>query len=133
MDDITAVIKEVVAYSSQLTTWALAVLGVTVATIISTSYTRPIDQKFRLANLLFIPGWIFLSFSIYHGEQITRKYLAAIMVKPELIPKLASDINDLFSDQRLCFLVSLMFFGVWLFVFLLQWVFVNSISGSKTK
>jgi hypothetical protein len=131
MNELTIAMKQVVTFSSQLTTWALSVLAGSIATIISTSYIRPKDIRYRLSYLLFIPGWACLSISIYLGEQITRKYLAYIMVKSEYIQKIASGINDVFSQQRLYFLTSLVFFGCWLLIFLLQWVFLSVIAEEK--
>ena len=131
MDELITVTKEVVKHSSQISTWAIAVFGGTIATIISTSYIRPSDFRLRLSALLFIPGWVCLSFSIYYGEQLTRKYLATMMVESPKVLEIASDINNLFSNQRFYLLLSLVFFGAWLLVFLLQWVFVTTLVEEK--
>nr|VFK59874.1 MAG: hypothetical protein BECKTC1821F_GA0114240_103816 [Candidatus Kentron sp. TC] len=131
MDEISQVTKEVVVYSSRLTTWALSVFAGTIAAIISTSYIRPSAIQLRISNLLFIPGWVCLSFSIHNGEQLVRKYLASIMVKSDAVINITSKINNVFSDQRLYFYVALMFFGAWLLVFLLQWVFVQKLTEDK--
>lgn len=131
MDDISLATKEVVAHSSQLTTWALSVFAGTIAAIISTSYIRPKEITLRISSLLFIPGWACLSISIYHGEQLARKYLASIMVEQDAAINIISEINDVFSDQRMYFYFALIFFGAWLVVFLLQWVFVQNLTEDK--
>lgn len=131
MDELISVTKEVVVYSSQITNWAIAVFGGTIAAIISTSYIRPSNVLYRLSALLFIPGWACLSVSIYYGEQLTRKYLATMMVKSPKVLDIASDINNLYSDQRFYLLLSLLFFGSWLLVFLLQWVCINNLIEEK--
>lgn len=53
------------------------------------------------------------------------------MVKSDAVINITSKINNVFSDQRLYFYVALMFFGAWLLVFLLQWVFVQKLTEDK--
>lgn len=124
MSDVQ-LLKQVLDSSSQLSAWALAVLGGSVAAIVSASHRRPATFTARLPYLLFIPGWIFLGCSLYLGDQLTGKYLASTMVRTTEIDKIASQINDVYSDQRAYFLYSLASFAAWLVAYLITWIFVK--------
>ena len=105
-----------------LITWALAVVGGSIATIVSTSYLRPKKRLIRYAYLLFLPGWIFLGLSIYYGDQISRRYMASMFVSKEKIGEIAKMINQDFGCQRFMLSVGLLIFALWLVLFLLWWV-----------
>lgn len=124
--DILTTLKEVVDSSSQLTTWALSIGGASVAVVVSTSYHRPAFLWQRISYLLFLPGWFLLGFSVFAGDQLIRKRLAALMVSPEKVNKISSDINNLFSEQRFYLLTSLVIFVLWLVIYLFIWIFGNS-------
>lgn len=128
MTDIITATKEVLEFSSNLTTWALSVTAFSVVTIISTSYIRPKAFALRASYLLFLPGWLFLAISINCAEKLSRKYLAAIMVSQDNLIQIGSDINNLFADQRRWFLWALATFGAWLVIYLLTWIFSDFFS-----
>ena len=109
--------------SAQLVTWALAVLAGSVATIVSTSYLRPMIRSVRCIYLLFLPGWFFLGLSIYYGEKISRRYIAAKLVSDENLAKIAKIVNQEFGNQRLMLEIGLLIFALWLIAFLIWWVF----------
>ena len=133
MTDITSVMKQVVESSSQLTTWALLVGGGSVAAIVSTSYRRPLLLKFRMPYLLFIPGWCALGYSLYSGDLIMRMHLAMHMVSTTVASKIPQDINNAYRDQQIFLFVALGFFATWLLLYLLNWVFSNSLSDGEKK
>lgn len=133
MVDIPSVLKEVLDSSSQLSGWALAMVGGSVVVIVSTSYRRPDALLWRLPYLLFVPGWICIAFSLYLGNKIVGKYLASLMVHQEQISNIAFQVNDIYSDQRVYFLLSLVFFGLWLLIHLISWVFVETVHAGDKK
>ena len=111
--------------SSVLVTWSLALVAGSVATIVSTSYLRPMNRSMRYIYLLFIPGWFFLGLSIYYGEKISRRYMAAKFVPEENLLKILKLVNQDFGNQRLMLEIGLLVFALWLVTFLLWWVFGN--------
>lgn len=125
---IVNILKQVLDSSSLLITWALAIGAASVATIVSTSYIRPASFLHRLPYLIFIPGWFSLGYSLYLGDKLARSYIALLMVKSEIAKTIPPQINDLYSDQRWYLFQSVLFFGIWLVIFLLTWVFSNQIS-----
>jgi hypothetical protein len=121
MDTLT-ILKQIVDSSAQLSTSALAIFGGTVAVIVGTSYRRPKQLRWRLPFLLFVPGWILLGHSMYLGNTIASRYLAATMVKQSEWMAIATRVNDDYGNQQASLLAALFFFGAWLVVYLLYWV-----------
>ncbi len=134
MVEILDALKQIMDSSSQLSGWALAIVGGSVAVIVSTSYRRPEALRWRLLYLLFLPGWICIGYSLYLGNELVGKYLAAITVRnKELVVTIASNVNDIYSDQRVYLLYSLVFFGLWLLIYLLSWIFVETFHKGDNK
>lgn len=132
MTDIPDILKHVMDSSSQLSAWALTIGGGSVAVIVSTSYRRPESLYLRLPYLLFLPGWGCIGYSLYLGNQLVGKYLASIMVRQEQMVVIASQVNDIYADQRRFLFLSLFFFGFWLIFFLVTWVYTDLFhSGGK--
>lgn len=130
--DTLSILKQILDSSAQLSTSALAIFGGTVAAILGTSYRRPRELRWRLPFLLFIPGWYFLGRSMYLGNTIVSRYLAATMVKQTEWIAIATRVNDDFASQRDSLLLSLFFFGVWLILYLLYWV-VSATPDKESK
>jgi len=133
MTETTSVLDYVLASSGQLTTWALAVAAGTVATVVSTSYRRPRNLKWRSPFLLFIPGWSCIAYSLYMGNELVGGFLASKMVKAEKFSDIASSINNLYADQRNFLLYSFIFFGLWLFIYLITWTFTDEFQKGEEK
>jgi hypothetical protein len=126
MEQIIDALRQVMASSSQLSAWALAIIGGSVAVIVGTSYRRPDALRWRIPYLLFLPGWACIGYSLYLGNKLVGSYLAAIMGRnQELISSIASQVNDMYAGQRIYLLLSLVFFGLWLLIYLLSWIFVE--------
>jgi hypothetical protein len=115
-------IQSVAAGSATMVSWALAVAGGSIVTIVSTSYLRP-PLRMRSVYLLFLPGWLLLGMSTYFGDAISRGYLAAQFVPVDLLPTIARSINHEYVRQQDFLSYGLIVFGLWLVVFLLWWVF----------
>jgi hypothetical protein len=110
------VLKAVADYSGTLVSWALAWAGGSMVAFISTSYERPKTQKRRLIYLSFPFAWISLGVSVYLGQQISRRYLAAIVSSPgaDVIDKILAEVNDEFIWQLRCTQLGLFFLALWL-------------------
>ncbi|MFH1580629.1 MAG: hypothetical protein ABIC39_00900 [Pseudomonadota bacterium] len=119
--------------SAQLVTWALAVVAGSVATIVSTSYLRPMKRAVRLIYLFFLPGWVFLGLSIYYGEKISRRYIAAKLVPEKTLGEIAKFVNQDFGCQRLNLEIGLIIFALWLVTFLFWWVFGDWSVSDQSK
>lgn len=128
MTDTIGVLKQILDSSAQLSASGLAVFGGTVAAILGTSYRRPIALRWRLPFLLFVPGWLCVGWSLYLGNVIAGRYLAATMIRQTDLMEIAGRINDNYADQRDWLLVSLLFFGTWLVIYLYYWVFVEGLT-----
>lgn len=133
MVSIPSVLKEVLDSSTQLSGWALAIIGGSVVVIAGTSYRRPESLWWRLPYLLFVPGWLCIAISLYLGNEIVGKYLASLMVHQEQILNIASQVNDIYANQRFCLLLSLVCFGLWLLIYLLSWIFAETFHGGDKR
>lgn len=115
-------IKAVADSSAQMVTWALAVGGGSILTIVSTSYLRP-PRSIRFVYLLFVPGWICLGVSIYFADAISRGHLAAQLGNPKFLRDIARQMNSEYAAQQDCLSYALALFALWLLIFLLWWLF----------
>lgn len=107
-------------------TWALSVLGGSIAAIIGTAYVSPTRRLLRSWYLLFVPGWILLSASIYYGDLVSRRHIATKFVADENVLMIVKAINsDYVMQQRLLF-AAIVIFTIWLIGYLLWWIFCCS-------
>jgi hypothetical protein len=119
-------IKTMSEGSNTILGWVLAIIGGSILIIVSTSYIRPVDKKIRLIYLLFIPGWSFLTISLYYGDKINRRKIAAALVGDEgILKNIGYEINKEFSSQLLYFNIGISIFIVWLIIYLIWWIFGN--------
>jgi hypothetical protein len=119
-----SVLKQIVDSSAQLSASGLAVFGETVAAVLGTSFRRPLALRWRLPFLLFLPGWFCLGMSLYLGNVISGRYLAATMVSPATLANIATRVNDEYANQRDWLFYSLTLFAIWLAVYLVYWIFI---------
>jgi len=103
--------------------WALALLGGSVAAIAGTSHASPVTPAARSIYLLFIPGWIALAFSIHYGDLVTRGYLAAQLVADTERKAVLQVMNANYASQQSSLLWAVVLFSVWLVLYLIWWVF----------
>lgn len=121
--DIAGGIKSMSDVSSTFVTWSLTIIGASVLAIVSTSYIRPAHKKIRYAYLLFLPGWICLSISIYLGNMIARRLAASFFTNNhDVLFDIAKKMNSEFICQMNFFKIGLIFFLIWLIVYLLWWI-----------
>jgi hypothetical protein len=119
---ITAM-KLVGAGSASMVSTGLAIIAGSIATIVSTSYLRPTISNVRLIYLLYLPGWAFIGTSIYYGDTIARRGIAAHFVDSNQLETIAALLNTDYQCQRNLLALGLGAFGIWLVLFLFWWVF----------
>jgi hypothetical protein len=126
MTTAASVLEHVVEHSGQLSAWGLAIIGAAVAAVAGTSHRRPLKLVWRLPYLLFVPGLACVGYSMYRGNSLVGHYLASLMVEPTVhLGPISLSINNAYDDQRIFLLYGLMFFVLWLFAFLANWIFVS--------
>jgi hypothetical protein len=117
-------LKSMAEESQTLTGWGLAIIGASIIGMASTSYLRPPRRRVRLIYLLFIPGWLFIAWSVYNGDKISRHYSAAVFARNrELLGQIGSLMNTQFDQQLTHLQWGLGFFALWLLVFAIWWIF----------
>ena len=109
--------------SSTMVSWAISIIGGSIAAIVSTSYLRPENPRIRLIYLLYLPAWALLGASIYEGHRLSDHLLAANFGPVSRVPSIASLMNDDFSRQQSYLATGIDVFGLWLGCFVLWWVF----------
>jgi hypothetical protein len=115
---------KVIAESTQVhITWALSIIGGSIATILGTSYLSPQIKRFRMVYLLFIPGWALLSISIYYGDLVSRRYIAAGFVAPEQLSDIVRAMNADYEMQQWTLFAAIVVFIIWLISYLVWWIF----------
>ena len=136
-NDIEAVRKAfegIVAFSQNLSGWALLIAGGSIVTIVGTSYYRPRKAWARLIYLIFAPGWGLLGRSMYFGVQVQRSNLGYLFSKPGIdLAKYKSAINDDALNQIVAFQHAMYCFGAWLILYLVWWLFddISAEHGGK--
>jgi hypothetical protein len=112
--------------SRSLAGWGLLIIAASVAAIVGTSYIRPIDRRVRCVYLLFIPGWGFVARSIYYGDQISRRHMAALFANSETsLSEIGFAINSDFGKQLWSLRAGLVIFFFFFFFFLFFFIFVK--------
>jgi hypothetical protein len=115
-------LKAILDNSGTLVTWALAVGGASVAAMISTSYERPKTWRGRLIYLLFPLAWLFLGISVYEGQQISKRYIAAQLVCEQDRLSILRAMSSDFSYQSLMLITGLAVLFAWLLWFVAWWI-----------
>jgi hypothetical protein len=123
MPDLLEGIKTISTQSSGLKTLSVSILGSTVLAIVSTSFVKPLTSRGKLIYLLFIPGWILSTVSIYNSILIERRMLAAVLVKNEYLLPIMMNINNEYSKQLTTFAASIIFYTTWLVAYLVWWLY----------
>ncbi|UTW06104.1 hypothetical protein [Pseudomonas benzenivorans] len=127
MDLFLAGLKEIAGASSQLTTWALAMLGGSVAVVIGSSHYSPAGRRWRSFYFLLAPVWIFLLVSVRAGNELSRSYLAALFTKGAAQDEAFNQINADFQAQLDYLFYGVIAFAVWLTAYLLWWVLLRDV------
>lgn len=114
--------------AATLTGWSLAMLGATVAGIVSSEFLRP-SGRIRYFYLLFLPGWGFLGTSIFYGDKIARRSAAAAFaIQQKRLEEIGQWMNSDYDHQRCFFQLAVLVFGLWIISLLIWWVFAHEIN-----
>lgn len=128
MEAFLAALNEIADASSQLTTWALAMLGTSIAVVIGSSHYSPLGRKWRSFYFLLAPAWLFLLWSVWAGSELSRSYLAALFTKRAAQERAFNRINECFQHQLDYLLYGVITFGLWLMAYLFWWVVLRGVS-----
>jgi hypothetical protein len=115
-------IQVIISGSNSITTWSMSIIAASLLAIISSSYVKPVGKWTKLIYLVFIPGWIYLALAINAGNIIVRRSMMATL-NPARISFIIEKINDDYAQQLNDFNMALIFFGIWLLLYLIWWVF----------
>lgn len=109
--------------ANTLTSWAFVMIGGSILAILGTSYYRPKAIWVRCGYFAFVPAWVYLSLSVYSGTRVQSVYLAALYQSNPRIDLLTTSLNSDSLAQINRMETGLAFFGVWLTMYLLWWIF----------
>ena len=114
------------AFSQTLSQWALLIVAGSIVVLVGSSYRRPRILTYRLIYMCFLPGWLFLGYSLYYGMQVQQKYVAFILKTSRDATdtsRMAEAIRSFLGCQRWSLEWALVSFGLWLVLYLLWWLF----------
>ncbi|MBZ0097715.1 MAG: hypothetical protein K8F30_01445 [Taibaiella sp.] len=120
-DKIVQLLKAISESSKTYEGWTLLVIGGTILTILSSDYIKPTHNRARIIYLLFIPGWISFSISLFKADYISRAAIGATMSTD--LSGLFKDIDKAYGDQLSYFKGGLLFIVLWLILFVIIWIF----------
>jgi hypothetical protein len=116
-------LKAIVDSSGTMISWALAVAAGSVVALVSTSYERPKTPRGRTMYLLFPPAWTCLGASVYCGQQISQRFIAAqLSADPENVRKILEQMNGDYVRQSGLLIAGLAILLVWLLCFVVWWI-----------
>lgn len=119
--------------SETLTTWALSVLGGSVASLIGSDYLKPIGCV-KLLYLIFIPGWALLAASLANAYQLTSSSMASVFTDSEdQLLEIGQAMNQELRRQQRFLLFALLAFGAWITLFLCFWIFSSDAFASEIR
>lgn len=122
--EILASFSAVSGSSQQLVNLASAFLGGSVALLIGTTHVSPANKLVRVIYLILLPCWVFLAVSILYGDKVLRKYLAATVADTDIKVKVIfQEANGIYACQLNYIRLAMLFFGIWLFAYIIWWIF----------
>lgn len=127
MNQFLAGLNEIADASSQLTTWALTMLGGSVAVVIGSSHYSPASRRFRSFYFLLAPAWVFMLLSVHSGNDLSRSYLAALFTKGAAQDEAFNQINADFQAQLDYLFYGVIVFALWLAAYLIWWVLFRGV------
>ncbi len=126
-------LKSIADGSKELSGWCLLIIAASIAVIVKTSnFSPPKGKGIRSMYLLFIPGWLFLIISMYEGNFVARRFMAAALTsKLETLQEIGVAVNIDFASQLLMFQIGLIFFIIWLLIYLIWWTYYYEPKSEK--
>lgn len=118
-------IKAIADIAATMNTSSLAIFGGTIIGIVGSKFLRP-SGGIRYCYLLFLPAWFCLGGSVYYGDKIARRLVAAAFAGDEqTVHDIAAAMNSNFDVQRQFLLWALLFFVVWMVILLMWWIYTE--------
>src|ERR1700677_5028267 len=113
--------------SATLKTWALSILGGSIAAFVGSDYLKPTGGA-KLIYLAFIPGWALLGISLYFADELSSRFMAIDFAGDdfERLKYIGSKMNTALLRQKTLLSWALVPFGLWLILFLLWWIFFQN-------
>ncbi|HVE59840.1 MAG TPA: hypothetical protein VNB22_23710, partial [Pyrinomonadaceae bacterium] len=125
-------LKTIADGSKELSGWCLLIIAASIAVVVKTSNFSPTGRGIRSMYLLFMPGWLFLVFSMYQGNLVARRYMAAALTsKLEILQEIGAAVNIDFASQLTMFQIGLAFFILWLLIYLFWWIYYYESKDEK--
>ena len=123
--------------SNSLNENLLKILAASVVLLFGSDFLRPVDIKFRITYLLFIPSWISMGISFYYSNLINRISASLPTLKNiEDVKSIIYDSGGLSSNyetQSNFFSLSIFFIFIWLIIYLYWWIFHERKISKSTK
>ena len=153
-------LKSITEYSNYINDLAFKLVVATLAIILTTSYVKPVAKKWKIIYLVFIPGWLFLYFSISNNVKLNRSALMAQVIYNDIdsfkkynkidsvaisdtvsvinkkvtnLNQTFVEVNSSFSRQLNFFKCSLIAFAIWLLAYLFWWIFFDKLIQNENK
>jgi len=125
-------LKTIADGSKELSGWCLLIIAASIAVIVKTSNFSPTGKGIRSMYLLFMPGWLFLVFSMYQGNLVARRYMAAALTSNlETLQGIGTMVQIDFASQLSMFQIGLAFFILWLLIYLFWWIYYYESKDEK--
>lgn len=128
-------IKSMESGASRISAWSLTIIGGTLLVILNKDYSTPETGYWRLIYLLYIFGWLSLGRCLYMGNQITGSTIIAELRRGNTndLKLILKQCNRWYGNQIKYFNISLYFFGVWLVLYMIWWIFGDGFIGMICK
>ena len=152
------ILKGILDNSNRINEIGYKILLACVATVLTTTLVKQTIKKWRLIYLLFIPGCITLYLSLNKNDLVNRNYVMAvnhyknieqfgkidlkigaankelennIKLANENFNKTIEEINNSSNCQYLFLNISLIIFGLWLFLYIVYFIFFDKLSQNE--
>ncbi|MEM7487387.1 MAG: hypothetical protein AAF348_19435 [Bacteroidota bacterium] len=118
-------IESIEVGSNKSINWSFSIIGGSLLVILNEGYIQPHCQDYKLVYLLFGVGWTLIGISIYYGRKIANSKMAAVLFRQDngSLKNILKNVNRYYTNQLILFNWSLVFFGLWLILYLIWWVF----------
>jgi hypothetical protein len=128
-------IKSIESGSNKISTWSLSILGGSLLAILSDSYLHPSKTQLKLVYLLFILGWTSIGISIFNGKEIIGRTIASELYKNDenQLVSIFTKCNNCYQRQLRYFNIGLFTFGIWLLLYLIWWIFGETLVNINCK
>lgn len=128
--------KNISDISNSLNENLFKILAGSIVLLFGSDFLSPVNIKFRISYLLFIPSWISMGISFYYSNAINRISASLpTLNKLDYVKSIIYDSEGLssnYASQSFYFSLSIAFIFIWLIFYLYWWVFHgDKVSKSK--